>query len=296
MFSTHEETPITESESTSALPKEEQPQFFDFGDEFDDPDPEPTPAEDDDPHKIQSILDLDPSKPVDAYIIGLNKRRGSGRTGPTTDLGKAIASRNATKHGMCSKTLILASESEEDWQDLLNAWLNDYSRPAEGTVLYTFVHKTAASEWFRMRAQREYEFFFCHQADLPMFQWHIEQVKSHDLVMRYKTAAERAFQRDYRLLEHHYKTHPPATKAQESTPKKSAKKEEEPVGEYIPPKIFFVNNETGESMDAQRNRYPPPPGYVPIPIVPGKYPPDHPSNWKITKEQRALMKRNQQNK
>jgi hypothetical protein len=295
MFSTHEETPINESEATSALPEEEQAQFFDFGDLFDDPEPEPSPAEDDQ-HKTESILDLDPSKPADAYIIGLNKRRRSGRTGPTTNLGKAIASRNATKHGMCSKTLILENESEEDWQELLNAWLTDYSQPAEGTVLYTFVHKTAASEWFRMRAQREYEFFFCHQADLPMFQWHIDQIKSHDLVMRYKTAAERAFQRDYRLLEHHYKTHPPATKAQESKPPKPSAAKKEPIGEYIPPKILFTNNETGESMDAQGNRYPPPPGYVPIPIVPGKYPPDHPSHCPVTKEQRALWKRNQQNK
>jgi len=37
-----------------------------------------------------------------------------------------------------------------------------------------------------------------------------DEIKKHDLCLRYKTAAERAFQRDFRLLEQFCKAHPAA--------------------------------------------------------------------------------------
>jgi len=198
------------------------------------------------------------------------QKRNSGRTGPTSAIGRAIAARNATRHGMCSKTLILDNESEEDWLELLAAWKNDYGQPAETTLLYTFVVKTAQSEWFRLRAQREYDLFFALQQGRPMFSWQLEQRKDHDLAMRYKTAAERSFQREYRLLEQHYKNH---CKPDES-------ETDETEADDKGPPLVFVNNETGEIMDCAGNLYPPPPGYVSTPIIPGKYGPKHPPNWK----------------
>jgi hypothetical protein len=43
------------------------------------------------------------------------------------------------------------------------------------------------------------------------------------------------------------------------------------------PEILYVNNDTGESVDAQGNYNPPPPNYVSRPIIPGVYDPDHPA-------------------
>jgi hypothetical protein len=106
-----------------------------------------------------------------------------------------------------------------------------------------------------------------------MAAWQPHEVKNYDLILRYLTAAERRFQREYRLLEHHWKSHHKHVEE----PNK-ALKEPEPEPQRPMPEILFVNNDTGESVDAQGNHYPPPPNYVPRPIIPGVYDPDHPAH------------------
>ncbi len=84
---------------------------------------------------------FDPSKPV---IVS---------TGPITDAGKAVSSRNATKHGCCSTdTLILATESEEEFKSLESAWFRSYEPkdPAEVHLVHQLVH----ADWFLQRAIR----------------------------------------------------------------------------------------------------------------------------------------------
>jgi hypothetical protein len=102
----------------------------------------------------------------------------------------------------------------------------------------------------------------------PIAAWQPHEVKNYDLILRYLTAAERRFQREYRLLEHHWKTHHKVKPVPES----------EPLNQEMP-EVLYVNNDTGESVDDYGNHYPPPPGYKPEPIIPGVYPPDHPANW-----------------
>jgi hypothetical protein len=166
------------------------------------------------------------------------KKRNSGRTGPTSIAGKAIAAQNAVRHGMCSRTLVLKSEFQQEWENLLASLRRVYGEPAEDSVLAEFIYKTAHAEWVRRRAQREYDRFLANHDDLecPMYAWPPEVKKDHELAMRYKTAAERAFQREYRLLEQHYKTHhanaEPA-KAKSSKTEESTKPKPEPPGFVI---------------------------------------------------------------
>ena len=134
-------------------------------------------------------------------------KRNCGRTGPTSAFGRATSSRNATRHGLCSETLILSYESEAKWLELLACWLSDYQNPADNSLFYTFVVKAAQAEWFRQRAQKEYDFFLRNHNDPPMYAWTPQRIKEHDLLTRYVTAAERRFQRDYRTLEQHWKSH-----------------------------------------------------------------------------------------
>jgi hypothetical protein len=203
-----------------------------------------------------------------------NQKRNSGRTGPTSEEGRAISARNATRHGMCATTLILEHENEEDWLQLLHTWLDGYQNPAENSLLYTFVLKVAQAEWQRLRIQREHDFFMRNHGHPPVTAWTAWELKSHDLVTRYLTAAERKFQREYRLLEHHWKSHHKPL----PEPKKATK---QPIPDPQPPqpmpKIRYINNETGESIDAFGNEYPPPPDWKPRPIIPGVYPPNHPA-------------------
>jgi hypothetical protein len=99
-------------------------------------------------------------------------------------------------------------------------WLDGYQNPADSTLLYTFVLKTAQAEWHRLRVQREYDFHMFGHGSPPIAAWQPHGSKNHDLILRYlmrrkplqpagteSTAAERRFQREYRLLEHHWKSH-----------------------------------------------------------------------------------------
>ena len=201
------------------------------------------------------------------------KKRSSGHTGPISSEGRAVSARNAVRHGMCAQTLILLHESEGDWLLLLNTWLDGYQNPVENSLLYNFVLKTAQAEWQRLRIQREYDYFLLTHGTPPMTAWDPREIKDYDLVSRYLTAAERRFQREYRMLEQHWKTHhKPAPE-----PRKPAKEPEQPKFSGELPEIRFINNETGESIDAFGNEYPPPPNYVSEPIIPGVYRPNHPA-------------------
>ncbi len=73
-------------------------------------------------------------------------RRG---TGPRTKSGKRIASRNATKHGIFSKVVVLPSESEAGYKKLL-AELRQDRRPV-GKLEEILVERLANNEWRRRR-------------------------------------------------------------------------------------------------------------------------------------------------
>jgi len=135
------------------------------------------------------------------------EKRNSGRTGPTSPEGRAASSKNSIKHGSCSQTLILPCEKEESWLLLLNRWLKTY-QPPEDSLLYDFVLKTAQAEWYRIRAHRNLDCFDNIIQGFSPFNWTPDQVKKYDLMLRYKTTAERAFQREFRLLEQFCKLHP----------------------------------------------------------------------------------------
>jgi len=217
--------------------------------------------------------DPDPDNPE-------REKRGAGRTGPISFIGKAISSFNATKHGLCSKTLILPSESLDEWVALYARWQKEYGLPAEDTLLADFVLKTAQAEWYRLRAQRHYDFFVALNDGLPIFTWHLDQIKQHDLMLRYLTTAERKFQREQRQLELHYKNKLLAAKL---AAKEQEKEAEQPPQQYENLNVTFKNNDTGEVKMPDGTIVPPPPGYVPEKIVPGQYGPLHPSNFQPPK-------------
>jgi hypothetical protein len=165
------------------------------------------------------------------------EKRNCGHTGPTSEEGRSASSKNAIKHGACSRTLVLGCESQEAWELLLSHWCKTY-QPAEDSLEYDFVLKTAQAEWHRIRNQRSFDSFICTTGGAAIFNWTPNQIKQHELALRYKTAAERAFQREYRLLEQHYKIHRP-TPAKDSA-SKVTEAETQPSAD--PPYIFLVED------------------------------------------------------
>ena len=59
-----------------------------------------------------------------------------------------------------------------------------------------------------MRAQRNLDCHECSQQGLSPSNWTPDYIKKHDLLLRYRTTAERSFQRTFRLLEQFRKLHP----------------------------------------------------------------------------------------
>jgi hypothetical protein len=70
-------------------------------------------------------------------------------TGPRTEQGKQRASRNATKHGVLSKVVVLKGESRDEYEKLLTG-LRETLQP-EGTLEELLVEKLAALAWRHRR-------------------------------------------------------------------------------------------------------------------------------------------------
>jgi len=86
------------------------------------------------------------------------EKRNCGRTGPTSPEGGAASSKNAVTHGACARTLILPHESKEEWELVLAHWCQNY-QPAEDSLAYDFVLRTAKAEWHRRRAKLNFDYF-----------------------------------------------------------------------------------------------------------------------------------------
>jgi hypothetical protein len=178
---------------------------------------------------------------------------------PPPPEGRASSSKNATKHGACAQTLILPCESEESWLLLLSRWCQTYQPPAE-SLLYDFVLKTAQAEWHRIRAERNFESVMALTQGRSPFNWTPDEIKKYDLCLRYKTAAERAFQREFRLLEQFRKLHP-AVESRPANPDSKPQARLTVVGEdpTSPTGLtLLLQNIAGVEDTVQRPYYPPP--------------------------------------
>lgn len=71
------------------------------------------------------------------------------QTEPTTARGKANSSRNAQKHGLLSRHLIIAGESREEFDELL-ATLQDELRPV-GLLENSLAERIAVTIWRQRR-------------------------------------------------------------------------------------------------------------------------------------------------
>ena len=177
--------------------------------------------------------EFDPANPE-------NQKRNCGHTGPISEAGKAKIAQNARKHGACSRTLILPGESEKEWRKLFAQWQHNYSAYDPESVIYQFVLKTAQAEWHRLRVQLAYDDFLVSNPEF-MVCLMPEPVRKHELLSRYKTTAERAFQREFRLLEQCYKSEKQKQKEQQK--KAEADQAAKP---FVTPPMYTYNEETGE--------------------------------------------------
>ena len=126
--------------------------------------------------------------------IAANRANAQKSTGPTTAEGKAKSARNAITHGFAASTHFLDGEDPEDFYGLQASLLDEF-QPA--TTLETIlVEKMIHNQWLSLRAIRL-------QNDALRFR--MEQYRGetpHDLglLIRYQTAADRAFHKAHNEL------------------------------------------------------------------------------------------------
>jgi hypothetical protein len=73
------------------------------------------------------------------------RANGAKSRGPVTPEGRAQSARNAVRHGLTSKSVVLPTESAEEWQSLLDSYIDQF-HPATG-VERDLVETMAASRW-----------------------------------------------------------------------------------------------------------------------------------------------------
>ncbi len=130
------------------------------------------------------------------------EKNPNGCTGPTTPEGKESSSKNALKHGCCSKILILPDEDPAEFERIAEGWLQQFD-PADFQE-ETLVEALILNDWSLRRKRRH---FFAAEAAAAAASgpdpaaWSAEQRHHLALMQRYKTAAERAFYRSWSALQ-----------------------------------------------------------------------------------------------
>lgn len=115
----------------------------------------------------------------------VNRENAQHSTGPNTGEGKAISSKNRLKHGFCGQFIVLASESQEAFDNLLQDLRREHepATPTENIL----VDGLAQHYWLNQRAQIMQE-----NAMRTDRQTH-EKEKSFALYLRYQSMNARAF-------------------------------------------------------------------------------------------------------
>jgi hypothetical protein len=118
-------------------------------------------------------------------------------TGPRTREGKQKSSQNSTKHGCCSKRLLLPEEDPDEWEALKAGWLQSYD--TSDPVSLTLVLTAAEAQWQQIRAQNAFSAaqhaIYEEQPDCTL--WTEEHHRLYSKFQRYLSAAERSFLRAF---------------------------------------------------------------------------------------------------
>jgi hypothetical protein len=84
--------------------------------------------------------------------VNANRVNAKASTGPKSVLGKAVASSNATSHGILSRELLLPHENRPEFEELLSALITELG--AVGTLERTLVERIAVAIWRQRRLVR----------------------------------------------------------------------------------------------------------------------------------------------
>ncbi len=152
--------------------------------------------------------------------IEANRTNSTLSTGPVTDAGKQNSSRNAVTHGMTSAKLIVPGEDPAAFEALLADTLSRLA--PEGELERSLAEAVAVAHWRHLRMLRYEAAFWCLETSSPagadsqvdpdlaaamLFTDPAAQRKL-GLLLRYVTAAERAYKNAFNAFEQARATRP----------------------------------------------------------------------------------------
>src|SRR3974390_683178 len=137
---------------------------------------------------------------------------GAKSKGPVTAQGKAISSRNAFRHGLCSKIFVADHDDQAEFEELRQSYMDDFQPTTKSQA--DLVERMAAATWQMNRmAEMETDLLDTEMADmeekLKKEEWEISESaklalafksladnsKSLALLLRYQTQHSREYDR-----------------------------------------------------------------------------------------------------
>ncbi len=160
------------------------------------------------------------------------RRNGALAAGTKSPEGIKRSSMNALRHGLTAKSLVLATESQEQFDELLKNYVEFYD--PNNIIELDLVHDMVAARW-RLQRSRSLETVTLNQRMVdreaeklkrePAFprstrlayavSYLANSGKSLDILLRYETTHSRAFDRAQKALEKMQKTRPQSTTSEE---------------------------------------------------------------------------------
>ena len=160
------------------------------------------------------------------------RRNGALAAGTKSPEGIKRSLMNALRHGLTAKSLVLATESQEQFDELLKNYVEFYD--PNNTIELDLVHDMVAARW-RLQRSRSLETVTLNQRmvdreveklkrepDFPRstrlayaVSYLANSGKSLDILLRYETTYSRAFDRAQKALEKMRKTRPQSTTTEE---------------------------------------------------------------------------------
>ena len=119
-----------------------------------------------------------------------NTQNGRLGAGCKTEEGKAASARNATRHGLTSKTVVLADEDQAEFDELVKRYRRQYS-PSNPEQCF-LIQQLAESDWRLRRARRLETTFFNEHTDEEILN-NREVGDALARLTRYETAIERSY-------------------------------------------------------------------------------------------------------
>ena len=140
--------------------------------------------------------------------IAANRRNAAKSTGPKTAAGKAVVARNALRHGLTSKAVVLFDEKSDDFV-AFHSELHAISQPADAFE-EELVERIVLCAW-RLRRAARVEAGMIDEAVEQLENWRIENIRygrafgvasvGLGRLMHYESAVDRALRRAQMQLE-----------------------------------------------------------------------------------------------